>query len=43
MLSGDPQLVDSAREAVQKWEFKPFVVNGETKEFMTTAVVRFVR
>lgn len=43
LLSGDPELVDSARDAVGKWEFKPLVVNGETKEFMTTVVLRFVR
>lgn len=43
LLSGDPQLVGSARDAVQKWEYKPAILDGQAQEFMTSVVVRFVR
>ena len=43
LLSGDSRLVNSARDAVWKWEFKPLVVNREPREFMTVVALQFER
>jgi len=40
-VSGDPQLVPAATEAVQQWRFKPFFRNGSPEEFQTQITVSF--
>jgi TonB family protein len=40
-VSGDPQLVGAATDAVQQWRFKPFFRNGAPEEFETQITVSF--
>jgi protein TonB len=40
-LSGDPQLARAAAEAVKKWKYKPYLLNGEPVEIQTQVTVRF--
>jgi TonB family protein len=40
-LSGDPQLVTAAVEAVQHWRFKPYAPRGEALNFQTQVTVDF--
>jgi TonB family protein len=41
LISGHPLLVESAREAVAQWEYKPTLLNGEPVEIITTIDVPF--
>ncbi len=40
-LSGDPQLAHAAVEAVKKWKYKPYLLNGEPVEIQTQVTVKF--
>jgi TonB family protein len=40
-ISGDPQLVTAATDAVLQWRFKPFFRNGAPEEFQTQITVSF--
>jgi protein TonB len=40
-VSGDPQLVAAATDAVRQWRFKPFFRNGSPEEFQTQITVSF--
>jgi TonB family protein len=40
-VSGDPQLVAAATQAVKQWRFKPFFRNGSPEEFQTQITVSF--
>jgi protein TonB len=37
----DPLLVPAALEAVKKWRYRPFLLNGEPVEVETTITVNF--
>ncbi len=41
VLSGDPQLAHAAVEAVKKWKYKPYLLNGEPVEIHTPITVKF--
>jgi protein TonB len=41
VLSGDPQLSQAAAEAVRKWKYKPYLLNGEPVEIQTQVTVKF--
>jgi TonB family protein len=41
VLSGDPELVASAADAVRQWRFRPYEVNGVPVEFETRVTVNF--
>ena len=41
-ISGDPQLVQAARDAVWKWLFMPHQHDGKAVEFETRVTVNFV-
>ncbi|MGC2184030.1 MAG: TonB family protein [Terriglobales bacterium] len=41
-ISGDPQLVQAARDAVWKWHFMPHQRDGKAVEFETEVTVNFV-
>jgi len=41
LISGHPLLIESARQAVQQWEYKPVLLNGEPVEVLTTIDVNF--
>jgi len=40
-ISGDPQLVSAASEAVRRWRFKPYAPEGEALNFQTQVTVDF--
>lgn len=40
-VSGAPELVPAAIEAVKQWKYQPYLLNGETVEVETTAEVGF--
>ncbi|HEX8817759.1 MAG TPA: TonB family protein [Terriglobales bacterium] len=40
-VSGDPQLVAAARQAVSQWQFKPYTQQGRPAEFQTNVTVNF--
>jgi TonB family protein len=40
-ISGPPQLVVSAIDAVEKWKYKPYLLNGEPTEVVTTITVNY--
>lgn len=40
-ISGDPELVRAAAEAVQQWHFKPYAPRGEPVRFRTQVTVDF--
>jgi len=40
-LSGDPQLVRAASDAVKQWKYKPYLLNGEPVEIQTQVTVNF--
>ena len=41
LLSGPPLLVQAAMQAVQQWQYKPTLLNGEPVEVITTIDVNF--
>ena len=41
LVSGHPLLVESARQAVTQWQYKPTLLNGEPVEVVTTIDVNF--
>jgi periplasmic protein TonB len=41
LVSGHPLLVPAAIEAVKKWRYRPFLLNGEPVEVETTITVNF--
>lgn len=41
VLEGNPHLRSAAAEAVQKWRFKPYLLNGQPVEVATTITVDF--
>jgi protein TonB len=41
VLSGDPQLSHAAAEAVKRWKYKPYLLNGEPVEIQTQVTVKF--
>ncbi|HLK20798.1 MAG TPA: M56 family metallopeptidase [Bryobacteraceae bacterium] len=41
LVSGDPMLAAAAKEAVQKWVYKPTLLNGDPVEVVTTIDVNF--
>jgi protein TonB len=41
LVSGDPLLADAAREAVQKWIYKPTLLNGDPVVVVTQIDVNF--
>jgi len=41
VLKGDPLLAQSAMEAVKKWKYKPYLLNGEPVEITTQVTVNF--
>jgi protein TonB len=41
-LSGHPLLVPSAIEAVKRWRYRPYVLNGEPVEVETQVTVNFI-
>jgi TonB family protein len=41
VLEGNPRLRSAAAEAVQKWRFKPYLINGKPVEVATTITVNF--
>ncbi len=40
-ISGDPQLVKAASDAVKQWKYKPYLLNGEPLEIQTQITVNF--
>ena len=43
VISGDPQLVQAALDAVRQWRFLPHRLNGKPDEFETSITVNFLR
>ena len=43
LISGHPLLVESAREAVMQWEYRPTLLNGKPVEVVTQVDVNFSR
>ena len=43
LISGHPLLVEAALNAVKQWEYRPYVLNGETVEVETYITVSFRR
>jgi len=41
LISGHPLLIESARQAVKQWVYKPVLLNGELVEVITTIDVEF--
>jgi len=41
VLSGPPELCDSAIDAVRQWKYKPYLLNGEPIEVDTTITVNY--
>jgi len=41
VISGNPLLVSAAMEAVKKWRYRPFLLNGSPVEGQTTVTVNF--
>ena len=41
VLKGDPLLAQAAMEAVKKWKYKPYLLNGEPVEIQTQVTVNF--
>jgi protein TonB len=42
VVSGDSALAPAAVDAVQRWRFKPYLVNGRASQFTTQLTVNFV-
>jgi protein TonB len=41
VLSGDPMLIEAARDAVMNWRYRPYLLNGKPVEVETTVNVVF--
>jgi periplasmic protein TonB len=41
VISGNPQLVNAAADAVRQWRFRPHNLNGQPVEFETRITVNF--
>ena len=41
ILSGDPQLARAAVDAVKRWKYQPYLLNGEPVEIQTQITVNF--
>ncbi len=41
LLRGHPLLVDAARDAILKWQYRPTMLNGEPVEVLTTITINF--
>ena len=41
VISGPPMLTGSAMDAVKRWRYKPYLLNGEPTEVDTTINVNF--
>jgi protein TonB len=41
VISGPPMLTASAMDAVQRWRYKPYLLNGDPVEVETTINVNF--
>lgn len=41
VLSGDPRLANAAIEAVKKWRYRPFMLDGKPVEGETTITLNF--
>ena len=41
VISGNGMLVNAARDAVQRWRYRPYLLNGEPVEVVTTITVAF--
>jgi protein TonB len=41
VLSGDKQLTGAAADAVKRWKYKPYLLNGEPVEIQTQVTMRF--
>jgi protein TonB len=41
VVSGPPMLTGSAMDAVRRWRYKPYLLNGEPTEVDTTITVNF--
>ena len=41
IVSGDPQLTHAAADAVKRWKYKPYLLNGEPVEIQTQVTIRF--
>jgi TonB family protein len=41
VLSGPPELTQSAMDAVSQWVYKPYLLNGEPTEVDTTITVTY--
>jgi TonB family protein len=41
VITGPPMLVGAAKDAVQRWTYKPYLLNGEPTEVQTTLNVNF--
>jgi len=41
VLSGNPQLTRAAADAVKRWKYKPYLLNGEPVEIQTQITVNF--
>jgi len=41
VLSGDKTLAQAAVEAVKKWKYKPYLLNGEPVDIQTQITVNF--
>jgi protein TonB len=41
ILSGDQQLTRAAADAVKRWKYKPYLLNGEPVEIQTQVTINF--
>jgi len=41
VVTGNPMLVGAAKDAVSRWRYKPYLLNGEPTEVDTTITVNF--
>ncbi len=41
VLSGDPQLIKAATDAVKQWKYKPYQLNNEPVEITTQVTINF--
>jgi len=40
-VQGDPVLVEAAMDAVKKWKYRPYILNGEPVDVDTTIKIQF--